>query len=425
MIVFTALEKIMFSSLNAHRFELLYKTSQQIGRHLDPEHLYLAVHQAVLTLLNCETFFIALVDQPRNEFENVYMFDRGQRVESRRFPIATGVAGYAMAHDESLKIDDTAHLDPARFGNLIHFGDTRHSTRSILLALMRRGGVVIGALSVQSYTSHTYTDEDLDALELLAANAAIAIENAQYYAEAIRESERRTVLYEASQKMGELDLDHLYTAIYQSVERLMPCEEFVITMVEGEQIEHIYLINRQGQWPPQRVPLGSGMIGYALKTGESIRIDDTTNVDPSRFVPIRFGDPGVITHSVLVAMMRRGGKIIGALSAQAYPKGAYTDGDLRTLELLAAQAAIAIDNARLFAITQRHATIDDLTSIYNRRYLMQQAQVEFDRAKHGMTALALIMLDIDFFKRVNDSYGHLIGDRLLRSLCQECLKHLP
>jgi|GEM_PF-860229 len=409
---------------NALRLEKLYQASQQIGRHLDPDQVYDAIHHAVSQLVPCEAFFVTLLDKERQEFENVYMFDKGQHWPSRRFPLSTGVAGYALTHNESLKIDDITNLDPSRFSSLLHFGDTRHSTQSVMLALMRHGGDVIGALSVQSYAPHAYTDEDLEALELLAANAAIAIENAHYYAETLKESDRRTILYEASQKMGELDLDRLHAAIHQSVARLMPCEEFVITMLEGEQVEHIYLINQQGQWTPQRVPLGSGMIGYALKKGESIRIDDTTNVDPSRFVPIQFGDPSLITHSVLVAMMRRGGKIIGAISAQAYPKSAYTEADLRTLELLAAHAAIAIDNARLFAITQRHATMDDLTSIYNRRYLMQQAQIEFDRAKQGSSAFSLIMMDVDFFKRVNDSYGHLIGDRLLRSLCQECQKHL-
>lgn len=409
---------------NAQRLEKLYQANQHIGRLLDPDQLYTAIHQSVSQLVPCDAFFITLLDKERQEFENIYMFDKGQRWPSRRFPLGTGIAGYAITHNESLKIDDVANLDPNRFSSLIHFGDTRQSTQAILLALMRHGGDVIGALSVQSYSPHAYGDDALEMLELLAANAAIAIENAHYYAEALKESERRTVLYEASQKMGELDLDQLYTAIHQSVARLMPCEEFVITMMEGEQVEHVYLINRQGKWPPQRVPLGSGMIGYALKHGASIRIDDTTHVDPTRFVPIQFGDPNVITHSVLVAMMRRGGKIIGAISAQAYPKNAYTDTDLRTLELLAAHAAIAIDNARLFGITQRHATIDDLTSIYNRRHLMQQAQIEFDRAKHNTSAFALIMMDVDFFKRVNDSYGHLIGDRLLRSLCQECQKHL-
>jgi diguanylate cyclase (GGDEF)-like protein len=94
------------------------------------------------------------------------------------------------------------------------------------------------------------------------------------------------------------------------------------------------------------------------------------------------------------------------------------------LTLFAQQATIALKNARLFAEVQRLATTDSLTGLHNRRSFFDMAQRLYDYARRYSRPLAVIMLDVDHFKQINDSFGHAIGDQVLRSMADICLSTL-
>jgi diguanylate cyclase (GGDEF)-like protein len=105
------------------------------------------------------------------------------------------------------------------------------------------------------------------------------------------------------------------------------------------------------------------------------------------------------------------------LSAQ---KGFFNTEHANRLQGFADQAAIAIEKAHLFQQMNELATIDPLTNVYNRRYFFNQAEIEMARAKRYGRPLSALMLDIDHFKRVNDTYGHSIGDQVLQGVAQRC-----
>jgi diguanylate cyclase (GGDEF)-like protein len=97
----------------------------------------------------------------------------------------------------------------------------------------------------------------------------------------------------------------------------------------------------------------------------------------------------------------------------------FDENGLRLLEIISAQAAIAFDRARLYEELRTEAITDPLTKLYNRRYLIQRFREERSRAirnRHGVTA---IMIDIDSFKHVNDSFGHDAGDLVLKELARQ------
>jgi diguanylate cyclase (GGDEF)-like protein len=98
--------------------------------------------------------------------------------------------------------------------------------------------------------------------------------------------------------------------------------------------------------------------------------------------------------------------------------------DLAFLETIGRNAGVAIQNAQLFAETQRLATIDTLTGVYNRGHFFAIAHREFERARRYDSALSVIMFDVDYFKKINDTYGHSVGDQVLRSLAQSCHSQL-
>jgi diguanylate cyclase (GGDEF)-like protein len=111
--------------------------------------------------------------------------------------------------------------------------------------------------------------------------------------------------------------------------------------------------------------------------------------------------------------------MLGVLAvASAAPDGAFSESDLGPLGTLADYAATAIANARLYAELQLQSITDSLTGLSNRRNLFALAEREFQRAARFGRPLSAIMLDIDHFKRVNDTHGHAAGDQALAEVAR-------
>ena len=108
--------------------------------------------------------------------------------------------------------------------------------------------------------------------------------------------------------------------------------------------------------------------------------------------------------------------MIGLITLVDPELGQFRDEDGETLQALAAQGAIAIDNARMHRLITKQASTDGLTGLANRREFQDQLRREIERAQRFGLPLALILLDLDDFKLVNDRFGHLAGDSVLRAV---------
>ncbi|NUM46297.1 MAG: PAS domain S-box protein [Anaerolineales bacterium] len=156
----------------------LYQLSQEIVASLDLDQICTSAHRAVAQLMPTDAFFIALVDEARQEIEDVYLFDRGQRWPNRRTPLAQrGMSARVIQTQAPLYIEDEAATASAALGT-IHFG-TSDPTRSLLMAPLRMGGQVLGVLSAQNYQPKMYTASHVEILINLGNQVAIAIEHAR------------------------------------------------------------------------------------------------------------------------------------------------------------------------------------------------------------------------------------------------------
>lgn len=179
--------------------------------------------------------------------------------------------------------------------------------------------------------------------------------------------QRLTVLHRASQEVvrASLDPEQVYATIHRAVAELMPAEALVIALRTGEaEAEAVYLWDKGGQWPSATIPCGQGLTWHVVNTGRAVVVLDTR----AEQVPgIHFGSEAPV-RSVLAVPLRAGDRSLGMLSAQSYRPGAYTEEDQMLLEMLAADAAAAIENARLLehlraSEEQYRELVEDVTDI--------------------------------------------------------------
>jgi diguanylate cyclase (GGDEF)-like protein len=106
------------------------------------------------------------------------------------------------------------------------------------------------------------------------------------------------------------------------------------------------------------------------------------------------------------------------------PAAGFKAKTVRLAERLASQAAVALENARLHDVVQRQAITDDLTGLVNRRRFKEALEAEVERARSFGEPLAIILADLDDFKRINDMFGHQVGDVVLRSFADLLRSHV-
>ena len=405
----------------AEELEALRATMTDISSKLDLPILLQSVVRRAVELLRADEGILGFYDPARAEL--LAYASHNAHLELQPLPLGQGAFGIAAARRETVLVNDYPDWPQA----LRH--EAGKLPQAVLVTPLLSGGELMGVLGVISYDRRrSFSPEDAQLITILAQQAAVAIQNARLYEAAIKDAERRLLLYQASQQIGGcLDLETIYAVIHRAVSALMPSTVCVISLVDearGE-LEDVYQAEGDKRYPPERRPLGQGLMGYAIRTGQSLRYDDMQAQPFRDFVPDEVGEEGTSPpRAVLVALMRLGERIIGAISVQSFEPNVYTSADLDTLELLAATAAIGIANARLYAESQWRAATDDLTGLWNRRHFFVLAEREWARIARDPRPVSVIILDIDHFKQVNDTFGHIAGDQALHAIAERCRAHL-
>lgn len=125
-------------------------------------------------------------------------------------------------------------------------------------------------------------------------------------------------------------------------------------------------------------------------------------------------------RSIILAPLTYGDQVLGTLSLCADRPNAFNESNLRLLASFAATTSAAMQNAILHAEIKHLAVTDPLTGEYNRRAFFEIGQRELERCVRYGIPLSAVMIDIDHFKQINDTHGHMIGDHILRSLAARC-----
>jgi PAS domain S-box-containing protein len=244
------------------------------------------------------------------------------------------------------KIEDEPDLKP--------LAEMLAGTRSLLILPLASGQNLRALAFVYMDEIHHFSAGDIDLARIISNQAAVVLESARLYQATVSRAEQLTTINRASYEIGlSLDAEEIYAAIHRAASQLMPAESFVISLVDEEHgdIEGVYLLDPNGRVPNQRVKLGQGISGRVIANGEPLLISDAEQVEALGGRTFGEGQP----RSIVAVPLMIGGKISGMLSAQSYEENIYTEDEQQILSTLANQAAVAIQNARLFAETRRMA----------------------------------------------------------------------
>ncbi len=227
-------------------------------------------------------------------------------------------------------------------------------TRSLLILPLASGTHLRALFFVQMAHSYRFSAAEIELARTICNQAAIALENARLYQSTVATAERLATINRVSYEMSaSLDPEEIYAAIHRAAAQLMPAESFVISLLDeatGE-IEGVYLMDPGGRAPAVRLPPGEGLSGHVIASGQPLLIADAEEIEKLGGRTFGEGQP----RSIVAVPIMLGEKVIGMLSAQSYRPNVYTEEDQQVLSILANQAAVAIQNGRLFAETRRLA----------------------------------------------------------------------
>jgi diguanylate cyclase (GGDEF)-like protein len=213
--------------------------------------------------------------------------------------------------------------------------------------------------------------------------------------------------------LGERGLGEVLTRISGTLRGLVPCDDVVIWGWKGDELRALFARGADAKAIRRlHIPIGVGLTGIAAETHEPI-LSNAAHLDPrARQVP----DTDLRPEAMICVPLLVRQQLIGVLSVYRMGDVGFTDEEFELTQNFGQVAAIAIDNARTRDELEHLAATDDLTGVANRRRFGQELERELAAAARYGHPLSLLLLDLDGFKNVNDSFGHDRGDEVLRTV---------
>jgi sigma-B regulation protein RsbU (phosphoserine phosphatase) len=319
------------------QLEFLMRLANALNATLDLQTIMHQTAELVRAVIDYRIFAILLLNERTNDLRIRFQIGHTQEIERRRFRVGEGIIGESAAKKSSVLVNDVR--------NAANYVPANDAVRSELAVPLLVKGRVIGVIDIESEEVGYFQDEQLRLLELTASRVAVAIENARLYTRVSRQAQTLAVLTEISRDLSSiLDLDALLERIGQLLRRLIDYQMFSILLLnERDQMLETQFAVRFGERyvPLERVPLDRGLVGTAARTQVPVQSPDVRR-DP------RYHMVNPLTRSELAVPLVYKNKVIGVLDLEHTRANYFNEDHQRTLVTLAAQIAIAIENARLY-----------------------------------------------------------------------------
>jgi diguanylate cyclase (GGDEF)-like protein len=233
-----------------------------------------------------------------------------------------------------------------------------------------------------------------------------------------RQSQELTIFHDVAKALtSSLDLDSILQTIMDKMAEYFRPDTWSLLMVDEKQDDLYFAIavgDKAEVLKNVRLKMGEGIAGWVAKHGEARVVPDVRN-DP--FFASRVDDTTKWeTRSMICVPLRSKLRVLGVIQLVNVDMERFKEPELFFLQALCDYAAIAIENARWVEKIQELTITDDCTGLYNARHLYKTLETEVYRSSRFGYEFSVLFIDLDHFKAVNDTYGHLIGSKLLAEI---------
>jgi diguanylate cyclase (GGDEF)-like protein len=419
-----------FDRRGAELTELL-KACRDLSDILNPDELYAAFAGIIKNKFGISKLGLFVYDPEKETFELVFSYGLGKL--NFKFKRDKKNLWETILQDKPFAVVDESG-DPL-FPKFLEKQDLKILPSRLWVPLVMRGEV-IGLLTMGPKAgSQPFDDFDLYFLQHITAQAAVSINTCRLYARRKREKEdldktlqNLSLLYSIGKAMNYIsDLKNLLQYILSQAIEITSAEKGSIMLynLETDRLNIRVLAGLEDTKYQEKVnnneircrsfKPGEGIAGRVFMTSQpmivnNIREDDLFIKSETSYV-----------RSIACIPMVVYSDVVGVINVTNKKDGKeFTEEDVEMLKAVADQAAVAVNKAQLWDM----AVTDSLTGLYVRRYFIVKLQEEIHRAERYNKPLSVVMVDLDRFKKINDTYGHDAGDRALKTISQFFQKNI-
>jgi diguanylate cyclase (GGDEF)-like protein len=344
--------------------------------------------------------------------------EMGESEQGRSYRVADGI-GLAGACWTAATIVNVADVrGDARYVSVLD------SCRSEICVPIVAGELTLGVLGIQSADIAAFSAEDERLLDAYARLLALALVHARAHQAREKDIAELQAINEVARRAASLDLQATLSSVCESIRRITTSDSVSVYLWDpkNERLSSaslsyepsLYSADYEEKVRLKSLALGEGMIGWAALHREAIRIDDVA--EDGRAIAVQGTPLGAKSAIVIPLLVEE--RLVGVARAVKMGVGTYNDDHFRFAQTLASQAALAIAAAEAHEEISRLSVTDELTGVYNSRYLMKRLSEELEFAKRHDDCVSLLVLDGDRMKTVNDQFGHAEGNTLLVQLAE-------
>src|SRR5579859_5909926 len=404
-----AVENSMLIQQTARRSEELHVLNE-IGRALSStlqkEDLFRKIWEELRRLFDVENFYIGSIDGALDEVRFDLEIIDGVRLPKRARPAGNHLTEYIIRTRQPVLIRENYMEEVKKLG--VDPISTRGCFCGVPLVAYDRA---IGAMAVFSDQERTFDEGHLELLRVLASEASIAMENARLFQEERTKARHLSLLNTISRNaIATLNPDEMLAKITEQLEAGLTYDHIGIATLDYSTREIVIQAEagtRRGALG-QRIPLGAGLLGQVARTGNMASYNANIPADAG-FKPLLPDTLAAIALPVFYAK-----QLHGILYVESSQPADFSEEEVLLLRTLADLIAGALHNALSFQKAQEQAITDGLTGVKTHRFFMEALSAEWKRSTRAGRAFALVLMDLDRFKFVNDFYGHLEGDLVLQ-----------
>ena len=386
------------------KIAILYDASQAALSTFDLDEVLRQILIIARDYFHLQNVAILLMDERTQELYPHCQIGWDPGHDQIRLPLGAGLSGTAARQKRPVYSRDTSKDK--------RYVPSAGSTRSELAIPLMVRDEVVGVLDCQSEKLDFFSSETIDLLTLFSTQASMALQNARLYSREQQKSAQLAAINAiAQQTTAVLDLKELLSKVCSLIQQAFNiCHVSVLLKEE----EDLVLRAHHGILTPKipeggHLPPDVGLWGRALAGGKTIiQSDVRDDLHEFQFY--------VESASRMCIPLVAFGQTLGVLLLDSSRGSAFNTGDTQPLESVADICANAIQNAHYVEKVKQLAYLDGLTGIFNRRFFELRIAEEIERARRFGSGMAVIMVDLDHFKRLNDEFGHLLGDEVLRQV---------